>query len=96
MEYYYEITLVGTHTNNTVSTHVIDHAQSLQVLSYKYNVMLSEANYTAASITAVDLCGQRSEPTQLELTNATTNDICASSVDTSGAQQSESKVAVGA
>ena len=60
-----------------------DQAQSLQTLSYKY--VLSEGNYTAASITAVDLCGQKSEPTQLELTNATTNDICASNVDISDA-----------
>ena len=74
-----------------MSMHMTDHVQSPQTLSYKY--VLSERNYTTASITAVDLCGQRSEPTQLELTNATTINICASSV---GSRESRSTVAIGA
>ena len=65
---YYEVILIGTHTNSTMSVCMTD--QSLQTLSYKF--VLSEGNYTAASITAVDLCGQKSEPSLLELKNATT------------------------
>ena len=44
---------------------------SMQTLSFKY--VLSEGSYTAASITAVDLCGQRSEPFDLELMVNNTN-----------------------
>ena len=64
---YFDITLMGTHTNSTVSVRVAD--QSQQMLSYKW--VLSEGNYTAASITAVDLCGQRNEPFLIELVTAT-------------------------
>ena len=60
---------MGTHTNSTILMRMTD--QSLQMLSYKY--VLSEANYTAASITAVDLCGQRSEPSLVEFVNSTIN-----------------------
>lgn len=66
---YYEIILMGTHTNSTMSMCMTD--PSLPMFSYKY--VLSEGNYTAASITAVDLCGQRSEPSLVELMNATIN-----------------------
>ena len=40
---------------------------SQQTLSYKY--VISEGNYTAVSITAVDLCGQRSKSSQVKLSN---------------------------
>ena len=40
-------------------------AASGQTLSYKYSVL--GRNYTAASITAVDLCGQRSEASEFQL-----------------------------
>ena len=59
---HYDVTLIG---NSVTSVSV---AASLQTHPYKYNnVMLLEGNYSAASIEAVDLCGQRSEPLQVEL-----------------------------
>ena len=68
---YYEITLMGTHSNNTIITECMTSTdQALEVLSYKY--VLSEGNYTSVSIIAVDICGERSEPTQVLLTNTTT------------------------
>ena len=51
-----------------MSVHMTD--QSMQTLSYKF--VLSEGNYTAVSIMVVDLCGQISKPSLLELRNATT------------------------
>ena len=66
---YYEVILVGTHTNSTMS--VCMTGQSQQTLPYMS--VLSEGNYTAVSITAVDCCGQRSKPSLVtELNNATT------------------------
>ena len=59
---YYDITLIGD--NRTSSVRVV---ASLQTLSYKYNV-LTEGNYTTASVEAVDLCGQRSGTSLVKLT----------------------------
>ena len=83
---YYEITLVGSHVNNTLSVCMIDQPQ--QTVSYKY--VLPEGNYTAASITAVDLCGKRSAPSELILKNIDPDTI----IDVA-TQQSQSR-AVGA
>ena len=83
---------MGSYVNNTMSVRMID--QPLQTISYKH--VLSEGNYTAASITAVDLCGQRSAPTQFELTNTTAIHVSFPGVDRNDAQQSNSSVAVGA
>ena len=88
---YFEITLMGTHTNSTMSICMADQSEQKLMLSFKY--VLSEGNYTAASITAVDLCGQRSTPTQLNLTSMTKIDIGTSNMDTS---DSNSSVALGA
>ena len=41
--------------------------QSEQMLSY-FKYVLSKGNYMAASITAMDLCGQQSTATQSNLT----------------------------
>ena len=61
---FYDIILLRSHSlNGTNSIHV---AASRQTLSYKYAVSDS-GNYTAASITAVDLCGQRSEASEFQL-----------------------------
>ena len=79
---YFEITLMGTRTNNTMSVRMADQ-YSLQALSQKY--VLSEGNYTSVSITAVDLCGKRSERIQVHLTNATT--VGVSNIATSVTQQ---------
>ena len=69
--------------------------QPLQTLSlYEYDTVLSEGNYTEASITAVDLCGRRSnssEPIQLEVISRTTANISKPTItdSESDAQQSE-------
>ena len=76
---HYEITFIGTRTNTTTSVRITD--ESLLTLSYKYNVMLSEANYTAASIMAVGLCGERSEPSLVELMNTKVNSLDAAVSD---------------
>lgn len=84
---YYELTLIGTHSNSTIPVGAIN--QSSQTVSYKY--VLSEGNYTAASITAIDLCGQRSETISLILTNTTSTDHLDTvlNVATSDTQQSQ-------
>ena len=65
--------------------------QPLQTLSlYEYDTVLLEGNYTEASITAVDLCGRRSnssEPIQLEVISRTTANI--SNPTITDAQQSK-------
>ena len=78
---YYELTLVGTHTNNTLKLSI---DLPLQRVSYTQDLVVSEGNYAIASITAVGLCGQRSAPTELILTN-----ITVSNVPTSDTQQSQ-------
>ena len=89
---YYELTLVGSHINYSLSVCMIDQLQ--QIVSYKH--VLQEGNYTTASITAVDLCGQRSEPSELILTNITMNllvsNVATSDIDT----QQNQVIAVGA
>ena len=83
---YYEITLMGTHSNDTIITECMTSTnQALEVLSYKY--VLSEGNYTSVSIIAVDICGERSEPIQVLLTNTTTVSV-RSNTATSDTQQS--------
>ena len=59
----YDITLLRNHSNGTNNS--IRVAASSQTLSYKYSVL--DGNYTAASIVAVDLCGQRSEASEFQL-----------------------------
>ena len=61
--YYYELTLIGAPNNNTF----FYRATSQQTFSPKY--VLPEGNYTAVRITAVDLCEQRSESSQITLNN---------------------------
>ena len=67
---YYDVTLTGSDHPYSINIHV---AASQQTFSYKY--MLSDGNSSEASIEAVDVCGQRSEPTSLELivTNTVTS-----------------------
>ena len=85
---YYELTMVGTHVNNTLKLPVGMIDQPLQ------RVVLSEGNYTAASIIAVDLCGQRSEPSELILTNITMDLLLVSNVPTGDTERSQ-VIAVG-
>ena len=91
---YFEITLIGTHTNNTMSLHMTDQYSLQQTFSQKY--VLSEGNYTSVSITAVDLCGKRSESIQVHLTNTTTASMtmCDSNSGASDAQQQNSVAAI--
>jgi hypothetical protein len=72
---YFEITLMGTHSNNTMSVRMAKSDQYLQIFSQKY--VLSEGNYTSVSITAVDLYGKRSNQVQAHLINTTTVSMCA-------------------
>lgn len=67
---YYEVTLIGSHTSNTT---MIERLPSTQTATFSYNFGVSDTNYSAVNITAVDLCGQRSEPSQtmLNLTSPT-------------------------
>lgn len=60
---FYDINLLRNHSDDGMSIHV---AASKQTLSYKYTLS-SSGNYTQASITAVDLCGQRSEASEFQL-----------------------------
>jgi hypothetical protein len=60
---FYELTLIGTPNSNTF----FYRATTQQTFSSKY--VLSEGNYTAVRITAVDVCEQRSEPSQIMLSN---------------------------
>jgi hypothetical protein len=60
---FYELTLIGTPISNTY----FHRATTEQIFSFKY--VLSEGNYTAVRITVIDLCEQRSEPSQIMLSN---------------------------
>jgi hypothetical protein len=60
---FYELTLIGAPNNNTF----FYRATTQQTFSSKY--VLSEGNYTAVRVTAVDLCEQRSDPSQIMLSN---------------------------
>lgn len=60
---FYELTLIGTTDSNTFSYR----ATTQQTLSTKY--VLPGGNYTAVRITVVDFCEQRSEPSQIMLSN---------------------------
>ena len=76
---------MGSHVNYSLSVCMIDQLQ--QTVSYKR--VLPEGNYTAASITVVDLCGQRSKPSELILTNITMDLLLVSNVPTSDTEQSQ-------
>lgn len=62
---YYELTLIGTHSNTTTRVYVGTDPQQ----AFSHTLPVSERNYTSASILAVDVCGQRSEPSHFVLTN---------------------------
>ena len=61
---YYELTLIGTHSNTTTRVYVGTDPQQ----AFSRILPVSERNYTSASISAVDVCGQRSESTHFVLT----------------------------
>jgi hypothetical protein len=60
---FYELTLIGAPNINTF----FYRATTQQTFSSK--LVLPEGNYTAVRITVVDLCEQRSEPSQIMLSN---------------------------
>ena len=95
---YFEITLIGTHTNNTMtlSVRMSDQYSLQQTFSQKY--VLNEGNYTSVSVTAVDLCGKRSKNIQVHLTNTTiaSMTMCHSNLGTSDAQQQNVAIITGA
>ena len=62
---YYELTLIGTHSNTTTRVYVGTDQQQ----AFSHTLPVSERNYTSADISAVDVCGQRSEPSHFVLTN---------------------------
>ena len=72
---FYELTLIGAPNNNTF----LYKPTTQQTFSSEY--VLSEGNYTAAIITVVDLCEQRSEPSQIMLNNID-NPLCIGTVTT--------------
>ena len=95
---YFEITLMGTHTNNTISVRMAESDQYLQTFSQKY--VLPEGNYTSVSIAAVDLCGKRSNHVQVQLINTTMVSTCSptlapSTSDTKHTQQNEAAITGG-
>ena len=95
---YFEITLMGTHTNNTMSVRMAESDRYLQTFSQKY--VLPEGNYTSVSIAAADLCGQRSNHVQVQLTNTTTVSTCSptlapSTSDAKHTQQNEAAITGG-
>ena len=63
---YYDLTLNGSNTSST--TVKVDAAVSLP-----YMFLVPEGNFTTVSVTAVDMCGQRSEPSQSALNITPTN-----------------------
>jgi hypothetical protein len=85
---FYDISLLRNHSDGTNNFKSIRVSASRQTLSYKYTVSNS-GNYTRASITAVDLCGQRSEASEFQLmvvtdssvTNAESNDRYQQTID---------------
>ena len=95
---YFEITLIGTRTNNTMtlSVRMSDQYSLQQTFSQKY--LLTEGNYTSVSVTTVDLCGKRSKNIQVHLTNTTTASMTMrdSSLGTSDAQQQNVATIIGA
>ena len=56
---YYNVTLIGSHTNNSMLIHKPTSAKT-----YLHRFEVSETNYSAVSVEAVDICGQSSEPLQ--------------------------------
>jgi hypothetical protein len=86
---FYDISLLRNHSDGTnLNLKSIRVSASRQTLSYKYAVSNS-VNYTRASITAVDLCGQRSEASEFQLmqvadgsvTNAESSDHYQQTID---------------
>ena len=73
---YYKVTLIGNTATSTSTTRVYVGAQAdpRQSLSHILQVD-SESNYTSASILAVDVCGQQSEPLEFELMISGTSNV---------------------
>ena len=71
---FYDISLLRNHSDDGTSLKSIHVAASRQTLSYKYAVSNS-VNYTRASITAVDFCGQRSEASEFQFMLVTDGNI---------------------
>jgi hypothetical protein len=68
---YYELTLMGSHPNTTISRVYVG-ADQQQIESFSHMLVVPEGrNYTSASILAVDMCGQRSEPSHFEIMTGT-------------------------
>ena len=76
---FYELMLIGTPNNNTFFYRATG-TMAQQTFSFKY--VLLEGNYTAVRITAIDSCEQRSEPSQIMLSNIETVPITSESVIT--------------
>ena len=69
---YYELTLIGDADTKTTTIVYDVGADSQQ--SFTHTLVVSAGrNYITANITAVDVCGQRSEPSHFALTTTSTN-----------------------
>ena len=62
---YYELTLIGNADSSTTTIVYYVGADTQQSFSHK--IVVSDKTYMAANITAVDVCGQRSEPSHFAL-----------------------------
>ena len=69
---YYELTLIGD-ANTDTTTIVYDVGADSQQSFTHTLVVSADRNYIAVDITAVDVCGQRSEPSHFALTTTSTN-----------------------
>jgi hypothetical protein len=69
---FYDINLLRNHSDENLKS--VRVSASRQTISYKYAVSNS-GNYTRASITAVDLCGQRSEASEFQLMAVTDSSV---------------------
>ena len=64
---YYELTLIANADSNTTTT-IVYYVGTDSQQSISHKLVVSDRTYMAANITAVDVCGQRSESSHFVLT----------------------------
>ena len=65
---HYDVTLIGSHLNNTLLLQI---PSDTLPQTFSYNFGIPETNYSAVSVTAVDVCGQRGESSESALNHLT-------------------------